>query len=200
MGLYPVDVIGDNVVPRLREAFSGLPSGIRELVFLHFDYTGRPEAPLEAGKLYRAALTVAWDRAMGGDGSRALHAAVAVELVHNASLLHDDLIDGDRVRRGREPVWVQRGPGAGVLAGDALFFLAVQELNAAGFPLNTYGVAELTAAVQRMVEGEWADTQVPQDVGAYMSMCDGKTGALIGAACVLGGLTAGVTDHSLEQV
>lgn len=198
MSLMSADAVHDMVVSRLRKALGGLPSGVRELVLWHFNSLGEPDAPLDAGKLYRAALTMAWDRAMGGDGTKAVHAAVAVELVHNASLLHDDIIDGDRRRRGRQTVWAQHGPAAGILAGDALFFLAVQELNATGHPLNTDGVAELTRAVQCMIGGEWADTRIPKDTGAYAAVCDGKTGALIGAACVLGGLTAKATDHSID--
>ncbi|MGK5637946.1 polyprenyl synthetase family protein [Streptomyces sp. URMC 126] len=66
----------------------------------------------------------------------ALPAAMAVELVHNASLLHDDLIDGDRLRQGRPALWVQEGVPTTIPAGDALFFLAVQALNAAPPPLG----------------------------------------------------------------
>ncbi|MFF9016136.1 polyprenyl synthetase family protein [Streptomyces sp. NPDC014870] len=200
MSLLPLGAVHDLVSPRLREALSGLPASVRELAFLHFDSCSRPDAPLDVGKLYRAALTLAWNRALGGDQGQALHAAVAVELVHNASLLHDDVIDGDRLRRGRQTVWALRGPAAGILAGNALFFLAVQQLNTAGDPLSTSGVAELASAVQHMIDGEWADTRVPQDADAYLSACEGKTGALIGAACALGALTAGATEHRIGQV
>jgi geranylgeranyl diphosphate synthase type I len=92
-----------------------------------------------------------------------------VELVHNASLLHDDLIDGDRLRRGMPAVWSEMGVPAAVLAGDALFFLAVQVLDQAPPPLGAARVREPTAAVQELVEGEYADGPYRASTGVRCS-------------------------------
>ncbi|MFD0385834.1 polyprenyl synthetase family protein [Streptomyces stramineus] len=137
-------------------------------------------------------------RSGGGSRSAGVAAAVAVELVHNASLLHDDIIDGDLTRRGRPTLWARMGVPAAVLAGDALFFLAVHVLATAQPPMDTSaGVAVLTASVQELIEGEYTDTLLEGEGGTGASlkevqaMAAGKTGALMAAACALGALAGG---------
>ncbi|WP_257028020.1 MULTISPECIES: polyprenyl synthetase family protein [unclassified Streptomyces] len=76
----------------------------------------------------RPALALLACRAVGADPYFARAAAVAVALVRNASLLHDDVIDQDPLRRGRPALWAAKGMPTAILAGDALFFAAVQTL------------------------------------------------------------------------
>jgi geranylgeranyl diphosphate synthase type I len=125
--------------PGLREAVSRLPERIRHPVGEHWGWWDSSDRPLQgrAGKTMRPALALLACEAVGGQTAAGVPAAVAVELVHNASLLHDDLIDGDRLRRGRPAVWAELGMPAAVLAGDALFFLAVQVLSQAPPPSTT---------------------------------------------------------------
>ncbi|MFF3487314.1 polyprenyl synthetase family protein [Streptomyces sp. NPDC002701] len=192
--------------PGLREAVGGLPQRIRHPVGVHLGWWDSAGRALEgrAGKMMRPALTLLACEAVGGQSAAGVPAAVAVELVHNASLLHDDLIDGDRMRRGRPALWSQMGMPAAVLAGDALFFLAVQVLHQAPPPLGTAGVGELTAAVQELIEGEYADVQLEDSrtAGAAESqaMAAGKTGALIAAACALGARAAGAGDEQVNRL
>lgn len=129
---------------------------------------------------------------------------MAVELVHNASLLHDDVIDEDRLRRGRPALWTVFGVPAAVLAGDALFFLASQVLLEAGGALASTGLARLNAAVQHLIDGEYADVTF-QDrptvaIAEAQAMAQSKTGALIAAACALGAVAAGADDGRVEQM
>ncbi|MFK0181819.1 polyprenyl synthetase family protein [Streptomyces xanthochromogenes] len=183
-------------VPALESAAQTLSPEIRHAVGVHFgwwDVHGdRCLAP--GGKLVRPALALTSCRAAGGTARQGLPAAVAVELVHNASLLHDDIIDRDELRHGRPTLWAQLGLPAAILAGDALFFLAIDTLATAGGDLAEHGVPALTATVQELISGEYADTLLEHDVTAPLetveAMAGAKTGALIAQACALGALAA----------
>src|SRR5215467_10223411 len=90
------------------------------------DGTARPSAtkPAGSGKALRPALALLSARAAEVPAERGVPAAVAVELVHNFSLLHDDIMDGDEERRHRPTAWTVYGIGAAILAGDAMLALA----------------------------------------------------------------------------
>ncbi|MFE0063142.1 polyprenyl synthetase family protein [Streptomyces sp. NPDC059003] len=188
---------GRETFPVLRAAADRLPAGIRHPVGVHFGWWDQAGRPLEnsAGKAVRPALALLACEAVGGARSAALPAAVAVELVHNASLLHDDIIDGDRLRRGRPALWALSGVPAAILAGDALFFLAVQAVSEAPPPLDGAGPGLLTAAVQDLIDGEYTDTLLEGrsavSVEECVAMAAGKTGALIAVSCALGALAGG---------
>ena len=83
-------------------------------------------------------------------------AAVAVELVHNFSLLHDDIMDGDTERRHRPTAWTVFGVGPAILAGDALLALA-QDILLETPPYGVWAARCLSAAVQRLIAGQGAD-------------------------------------------
>jgi geranylgeranyl pyrophosphate synthase len=115
-------------------------------------------------------------------------AAVAVELVHMATLVHDDLIDGARMRRGHASAWTAHGPDAAKAAGDYLFARAFAELSATG---DRRGVAILADATLCLARGEALQRGQRHDpdttVEAYLDRCALKTGKLFEAACRLGG-------------
>ena len=98
------------------------------------DVDGRPVADGGAGKHVRAALALLSAAAVGADEAVGVPGAVAVELVHNFSLMHDDVIDVDRERRHRPTVWAAFGVGHAITAGDALATLAIQVLLDEGTP------------------------------------------------------------------
>ena len=105
------------------------------------------------GKRIRAALVLLAARAAGGEERDAMPGAVAIELVHNFSLLHDDLIDGDRQRRHRSTVWAEFGVGPAVVGGDALATLALQVLLAEPTPPRVRAAAILADATLAMISG-----------------------------------------------
>jgi geranylgeranyl pyrophosphate synthase len=115
-------------------------------------------------------------------------AAVAVELVHMATLVHDDLIDGARMRRGHASAWSAHGPEAAKAAGDYLFARAFAELSATG---DRAGVEILADATLCLARGEALQRSQRHDpdtsVEAYLERCALKTGKLFEAACRLGG-------------
>jgi geranylgeranyl pyrophosphate synthase len=120
---------------------------------------------------------------------------VAVELVHMASLVHDDLIDGAAYRRGRASAWSSFGPEAARAAGDYLFARAFAELAALG---DVRGLAVLADACLCLARGEAMQRTQAHDpdvrVRAYLERCALKTGKLFEASCVLGG-----GDQSLAE-
>ena len=115
-------------------------------------------------------------------------AGVAVELVHLATLMHDDLIDGARLRRGHASAWSAHGPQAARTAGDYLFARAFAELAATG---DTHAVAVLANATLCLARGEALQRSQRFDpstsIDAYLERCTLKTGKLFEAACRLAG-------------
>ncbi|MFF8392684.1 polyprenyl synthetase family protein [Streptomyces sp. NPDC016172] len=191
------------LTPALREAVSGLCPDLRPVVGYHLGTHDRDGAPAEddGGKAFRPALVLLACQAVGGTAAQALPAALAVELAHNASLIHDDIIDGDCTRRGRPAVWTMFGVPTAILAGNALFFMAVQVL-AESSALAGRGVTVLTTAVQQLIEGELADLLLPSKDGAALAetqdMAAAKTAALVSAACALGAIAGGGQDDQVE--
>jgi geranylgeranyl pyrophosphate synthase len=122
------------------------------------------------------------------DDDPPIAAGVAVELVHMATLVHDDLIDGAAVRRGRASAWSEHGPAAAKASGDYLFARAFSVL--AG-TRDADGVAVLAAASLALARGEALQRRQQHDpdttVDAYLERCSLKTGKLFEAACTLGG-------------
>ncbi len=117
-----------------------------------------------------------------------LAAGVAVELVHMATLVHDDLIDRAHFRRGKAAAWSVYGADAARATGDYLFARAFAELTATG---DVGAVNTLAAATLRLARGEALQRCQTHDpstrVEAYIERCALKTGALFEAACILGG-------------
>jgi geranylgeranyl pyrophosphate synthase len=118
----------------------------------------------------------------------AVAAGVAVELVHMATLVHDDVIDGARLRHGRASVWSLHGDGIALATGDYLFARAFGELAATG---DARAVAILAAAAVSLSRGEALQRRQAHDpetpVESYLERCALKTGKLFEAACRLAG-------------
>lgn len=180
------------VDPALREAVQRLPIPMRRAIGYQlgwFDEHGRPSEG-SAGKGLRQALVLLSAEAVGGRAESAVHAAVAVELVHNFSLVHDDIMDGDETRRHRPTVWASFGVPVATLAGDALLALAfevmVSSASATALPISR----TLARALLELVRGQSEDVEFEtrDDVrrDEYVRMATGKTAALFGCACAAG--------------
>jgi len=179
----------------LRKAVRQLPEVMHPVVSAHFGWSVNdtvPPAASSGGKAVRAALALLACEAVSGDAVAGMPAAVAVELVHNASLLHDDIIDKDRLRRGRSALWAAHGIPAAILAGDALFFLSIHVLATASGRLGSTGVNILSEAVEELIGGEYTDTLLEQRSAVGLEECKmmarGKTAVLLAASCALGAL------------
>ena len=130
--------------------------------------------------------------------SPSVAAGAAVELVHMATLVHDDLIDGAEFRRGRASAWSAYGPEAARATGDYLFARAFAELAATGHP---HAVSLLADAALCLARGEAMQRRQAHDphttVEAYLERCALKTGKLFEAACMLGSLQLGAFGLAL---
>ncbi len=144
------------------------------------------------------------------DRERAMRGGVAVELVHTATLVHDDLIDGAELRRGRAAVWHAHGAGAARAAGDYLFARAFAELAEAG---DLEGVRILSETCLALARGEALQRTQLHDpdtpVEAYFERIALKSGKLFEAACLLGsrderlgefGLALGIAFQIVDDI
>ncbi|WP_435864744.1 polyprenyl synthetase family protein [Streptomyces umbrinus] len=190
------------VRPALAEAVGRLHPWVGEMAAYSFGWceAGGTPAAAAGGKGLRQALAVLGAEAAGAPTGAGVSAAVAVELVHTFSLLHDDIMDGDATRRGRPTVWKTYGTGPAVLAGDALFALAVETLASAPGSHVPSAVRHLSTALNDLVSGQADDLLFesrpwtgPEAVGPdeYRAMAEHKTGALLGCAAALGAVLAG---------
>ena len=184
-------------VPPLMER---IESRLREIAAAHGDAIGaHARATIEAGgKRLRPLLVLL---AAGRDaGPGLVRAGVAVELVHSATLVHDDVLDAADLRRGRPTVVAAGGRDMATAVGDLLFAQAFAELAADGAaePVRVLSDAANALARGELLQREDAfDLDVP--VERYFERCDLKTGRLFRAACELGALEAGGPVEALGR-
>jgi geranylgeranyl reductase family protein len=155
-------------------------------------------------KRFRATLAFLAFELFAEDLNRALPVAAAYELLHTASLIHDDIMDGAAKRRGLETVHVRFGEGAAITSGDLLIFEAYQELLQADWdPAMKERICALFSASGVTVsEGQGMDLYLSRrfdkwSMEAYLKMIEMKTGGLIESPLVAGGMLAGANEHQL---
>ena len=176
----------------LRAAVDTLPPTMRRIAGYHFGWLDQNGAVTNAnpGKAIRSTLTLLSAEAVGGSVQTALPAAAALELVHNSTLLHDDVIDRDVVRRHRPTAWAVFGIGPAVLAGDALQALAYEVLAASGHDAAPDAARSLSVALLDILEGQSADlsfeTRAHVELLECLAMSASKTASLLSCACALG--------------
>lgn len=171
------------------------------------DETLRPHT-YPSGKRIRPMLCLLACAEVGGDPAQALPAAAAVELLHNFSLIHDDIEDGDETRRHRPTLWKIWGVPLAINAGDALFtiaFAAMQQLLRRGVSASMamQALEIFTQTCLALTEGQYLDMSFESrddvTVSDYMRMIQGKTGALIGASMAIGALLGGATAEQVRH-
>ncbi|MFD8235291.1 family 2 encapsulin nanocompartment cargo protein polyprenyl transferase [Streptomyces sp. NPDC059696] len=198
------------VDPVLRAALGSMPGPMRRIALHHFGWeeTDGTAAEGGSGKAIRPALVLAAAAACGGSEARAgaARAAAAVELVHNFTLLHDDLMDRDTTRRHRPTAWTVFGDADAILAGDALQALAMRLLAQDPHPAAPAAAVRLADCVVELCAGQHADTSLERCAPAevtldeVLAMAQAKTGALIGSACAIGGLYGGASEAEVAAL
>jgi geranylgeranyl diphosphate synthase type I len=194
------------LLPAIEEDLQQVVAGIHRpgfeemylMLAYHMGWEGEGASPETRGKRIRPLLVLLASSAAGGEWRQALPAATAVELVHNFSLIHDDIQDQSSFRRGRPTIWQRWGTAQAINAGDALFSLAQLTL------LRLKEIVSLEIALQAsrilqdtclsLTQGQHLD-MVYQERGdltldAYWPMVNGKTAALFSACTHLGALVA----------
>lgn len=158
--------------------------------------------PARGGKALRPALVFLSARAARADPGEALAGAAAVELVHNWSLVHDDVIDGDQRRRDQATAWSLFGEGRAILAGDALLNLAWQFLLEAPSSQRMEALGLLNDAVLELLRGQQADLSLEHRLDVAVAEClemsTAKTAALMGCSTAIGALLTGAPAHLVD--
>ncbi len=158
------------------------------------------------GKRVRPALCLITCEALGGNPSEAIHFALAVETLHNMFLMHDDIEDGDTMRRDQPTVWVKYGTANAINAGDYLLACAYKSVLASPVSLERKLklLQVLTLTYEKTVEGQALDinARAAEDfsVGQYMNMVELKTGYYLACGMVGGAIVAGVSDAVVENI
>lgn len=189
------DLIGRAVPARYAE--------LHAMLAYHMGWEGEGAGSEAQGKRIRPLLVLLSAEAAGGSWPSALPAAVAVELLHNFSLVHDDIQDNSPLRRGRPTVWKKWGIAQAINTGDVLFtlaFLSLQDLNGA-LPSQQVLLASRTLqqTCLRLTEGQFLDMSYESETNlsldAYWPMIAGKTSALLACCAELGALVAGAQEQ-----
>jgi geranylgeranyl diphosphate synthase type I len=179
----------------------------------HMGWVDPQGNPAQAsGKHVRSNLCCWAAEACGASGEVALPAACAIELAHNFTLVHDDVQDGDKVRRGRPAVWSVWGAAQAINAGDGLFALALRTLLGGSkqeYPSGERGRRSQAAgvildALLEVIEGQCQDLKQEGSpntpLAAYLTRVEAKTGALFGASLESGALMAGAEPHARQHL
>ena len=156
------------------------------------------------GKRLRPALTLMVTDLLGGDYRKALNAALAVEVFHNFSLVHDDIMDDAPLRRGKETVHERWDINTGILSGDAMLICAYRQMETYEGPKFKTLIQLFNATALKVCEGQQYDmdfeTREDVTVDEYMEMIANKTAILIAAALKMGAIIADADQDAQEAV
>jgi geranylgeranyl diphosphate synthase type I len=177
---------------------------ISDMLLRHFGYGAY--GPARRGKRLRPQMVMRVAIGEGAPLSHALDAAVAVEIFHNYSLVHDDIEDRDELRHGRPTLWSEYGIAAAINAGDAMCALSFLSLEHAAAYLDAARVLRMLALLHEahavMCEGQSLDLHFESartvDLPGYYRMIECKTAQLFDASCRLGAYAAGCDAATIE--
>ncbi|HEY2947488.1 MAG TPA: polyprenyl synthetase family protein [Micromonosporaceae bacterium] len=186
----------DQLAPAMRAAVDRLDPASRLTAAYHLGWCDARGTPADAGggKAIRPTLALLSAEAAGASPEVALPGAVAVELVHNFSLLHDDLMDHDVERRHRRTVWAIWGSSTAILTGDALLALAQEVLLESESPAAGRAALLLAAATRELTRGQVQDlafeTRHDVTLEECLDMAGSKTGSLLSVSAAIGAVLA----------
>ena len=175
-----------------------------EMMRYHLGWSGKGAGPAAQGKRIRPLVTLLAAEAAGGPWQAALPAAASVELLHNFSLIHDDIQDDSPLRRGRPTVWKIWGLAQAINAGDCMYTLAFRAM----LGLETSASPQVALAATHFLQetcieltrGQYLDisfeSRAKVSTDDYWTMTEGKTAALLAAALEFGALAAGASQSS----
>jgi geranylgeranyl diphosphate synthase, type I len=192
----------ESVLIELREIISESPEHLRGVLLYHMGWQNEKGAPSheKTGKFLRSSLCLLSCRAIGGDPTRILPAAATLELIHNFSLIHDDIQDASPERHGRPTVWKIWGQSQAINAGDVMFALAILSSlrlreNGISDEAVLYSFRLLSETCLELCEGQFLDIEYESKMGTsidnYLEMIKKKTAALIAASVSLGAYLGG---------
>ena len=180
---------------------------LHNMLVYHMGWKGEGAGPQATGKRIRPLIVLLTAQAAGSNWENALPAAAAVELIHNFSLLHDDIEDNSQLRRGRPTVWTKWGIPQAINAGDAMFtlaHLALLRLEETVSPVITLRATRLLQQTcLHLTQGQYLDISYEKrdrlSLEDYWPMVTGKTAALIAACTELGALIADAGEDTCND-
>ncbi|MEJ2759882.1 MAG: polyprenyl synthetase family protein, partial [Anaerolineales bacterium] len=160
-------------------------SSLYEMLTYHLGWSGEGVTSISQGKRIRPLLLLLTNAVSGGDWEKSLPAAATIELIHNFSLIHDDIEDASQERRGRKTLWVRHSVPLALNAGDALFsisFMGLTRLGEFHSSKTTLDAISLTATTcLKLTKGQHLDISFENSthvtVDRYIEMISGKTAA-----------------------
>ncbi len=192
--------------PALRAAVERLAPQMQRVAGYHLgwlDAAGN-EQPGGRGKGIRYTLALLGTEAVGAPVEVGIPGGVAVELIHNFSLLHDDLMDGDEERHHRATAWTIFGSSSAILGGVALLTLAEELLLELRTPESARAAQLLTQATARLVTGQTDDLEFESRTSVALEECvrmaGDKTAALISASAAIGAVLAGAPEPTVTAL
>ncbi|MEN4040791.1 MAG: polyprenyl synthetase family protein, partial [Anaerolineaceae bacterium] len=176
---------------------------LRAMLRYHLGWEGEGSGPEAQGKRIRPLLVLLTTHAAGGEWQRALPAAASVELIHNFSLIHDDIQDQSSLRRGRPTLWVKWGVAQAINAGDLMFTQAFYSLTNLSGLIQPEDVVDALRLLQdtciELTKGQfmdlWNEQEVSLPIDSYWPMVGGKTAALLACCTQLGAIVAGASSE-----
>jgi len=181
-------------------------AGLREMLAYHLGWEGEGAGEKAQGKRIRPLLVLLSTAAAGNDWKDALPAAAAIELIHNFSLIHDDIEDRSDFRHGRKTVWAIWGEPQAINAGDCMFSLAFRALvQSSNKPENVISAVDrLQDTCIRLTRGQYLDmafeTAGNLPIESYWSMVSGKTAALLSCSSSIGATITGADTETIEAL
>ena len=191
------------------------PQQIVEIFEHHLAMINMPDEPqrlyapiryslAEGGKRMRPVLAMLAYNIYADDVQRVLPAATAVEIFHNFTLLHDDIMDNAMVRRGRPSVFARWGSNVAILSGDVMMIEAYRHLQGVESKFLPEVFERFNAMAAQVCEGQKYDmnfeTQPKVAVAEYMNMIELKTAALLSGSVVIGATIAGASEDDLHKL
>ncbi len=156
------------------------------------------------GKRVRPVLLLLVNDLFHGNVKHAMDVAVSLEILHNFTLVHDDIMDQDHQRRGRPTVHTKWDVGTGILSGDGLLALAYRVLTEVETPEIVRILQLFTQGILEICEGQAFDKEFESrtdvKIDEYLMMIERKTARLIAMSCQMGGLVSGVSENRLVQL
>lgn len=156
------------------------------------------------GKRLRPALCMLAARTVGGDANKALHPALGIELFHNFTLLHDDIMDDAPLRRGEPTVYVKWNTNTAILSGDAMFVLAYEQLTQVDPAVMKEVFTCFNKTALEVCEGQQLDLDFEildsVSIADYIHMITLKTAVLLAASLKIGALAGGADNDTAQHL
>jgi len=194
--MFPIEVLQEKITHSISQLrVYDEPAGLYEPISYTLGLGGKRLRPL---------LALISTQMFGGDPDKALPAAIAIEIFHNFTLLHDDIIDQAPIRRGRETVYKKWNINTAILSGDTMFAIAYGELAKSDPDKLSALMKVFTKTAIEVCEGQQYDIDFEEsddvDINGYINMIRLKTAVLLAASLKIGAIIAGVSDEDAEKI